>query len=98
MREIFDVKGMHCASCVARLTTALEEVAGVEEAQVNLATESAVLKVDPATFDARALESLAGFRLVPHGTEPRNELAALSRDMVLPIAAGAVVSVLSMGY
>ena len=32
------IEGMHCASCVSRIEKALAEVAGVEEASVNLAT------------------------------------------------------------
>ncbi len=35
------IKGMHCASCVANVEKALQAVAGVERASVNLATHSA---------------------------------------------------------
>ena len=35
------IEGMTCASCVARVERALKKVPGVEQATVNLATESA---------------------------------------------------------
>ena len=40
-RVTIPVKGMTCASCVSHVTRALEEVPGVAEASVNLATEKA---------------------------------------------------------
>jgi Cu+-exporting ATPase len=41
------VGGMHCASCVGRVETALTSVPGVRDARVNLATERASVVVDP---------------------------------------------------
>jgi len=64
-REVFAVRGMHCASCVARLERGLREVPGVLEAQVNLATEEALLSVDPARFDPGSVARAAGFDLAP---------------------------------
>ncbi|ADY27180.1 Heavy metal transport/detoxification protein (plasmid) [Deinococcus proteolyticus MRP] len=42
------VEGMTCAACVGRVERALQKVPGVEEAQVNLATEAANVHYDPA--------------------------------------------------
>ena len=42
----FPVEGMTCASCVNRITRFLGKVDGVEEANVNLATESATVRFD----------------------------------------------------
>jgi len=47
----FDVEGMTCASCVNRITRFLRQVDGVEDANVNLATESATVRFDPAATD-----------------------------------------------
>jgi len=44
----FPVEGMTCASCVNRITRYLGKVEGVEEANVNLAAESATIRFDPA--------------------------------------------------
>jgi len=60
----FDVEGMSCASCVNRITRFLVRVEGVEEASVNLATESAQVRFDPSRTDVAALAaaiSAAGY-------------------------------------
>ena len=60
----FPVEGMTCASCVNRIERYLRKVDGVEQADVNLATESASVRYDPgrAGLDdlARAVEA-AGY-------------------------------------
>lgn len=40
----FDVKGMHCPKCVARVTDALQGVEGVTAATVTLEDEKAVVE------------------------------------------------------
>src|SRR5262249_61590343 len=40
---------MHCAGCVARVEKVLRDLPGVQEAQVNLATETATLHYEPDT-------------------------------------------------
>ncbi len=42
----FPVEGMTCASCVNRITRFLNKVDGVDEANVNLASESATVRYD----------------------------------------------------
>ena len=51
----FGVTGMTCASCVRRIEKALGQVAGVETANVNLATEKAKVTFDPQQTDVAAL-------------------------------------------
>jgi Cu+-exporting ATPase len=41
-----NIRGMTCASCVARLEKSLSKVAGVDAASVNLATEKAQIRVN----------------------------------------------------
>ena len=43
----FNIKGMHCASCVNVLERSLKKVPGVSVANVNLATEQATVSFDP---------------------------------------------------
>ena len=49
--ETLKIEGMHCASCVSAVERSLKGVAGVGEANVNLATESALVRFDPVTVD-----------------------------------------------
>ena len=51
----FPIEGMTCASCVNRITRFLRKVDGVEEANVNLATESATVRYDGARVDVAGL-------------------------------------------
>jgi Cu+-exporting ATPase len=51
----FPVEGMTCASCVNRITRFLNKVEGVEEANVNLASESATVRYDTARIGVEDL-------------------------------------------
>ena len=50
------IEGMHCASCVSAVDKFLEQVPGVVEANVNLATEKATVTVIPGVAERRDLE------------------------------------------
>ena len=54
------VAGMTCAACVRRVETALKGGDGVEEAAVNLATDSATVTFDPSVSDVSKIENLIG--------------------------------------
>jgi len=55
------VRGMHCASCQARIERALGKMEGVDLAVVNLAAETLALTYDPAVVDIKAVaERVAG--------------------------------------
>lgn len=67
---LLPIEGMTCASCVQRVEKALTKVAGVHEANVNLATEQAHIRFDPAQADIqhlRAAVEKAGYKV---GTPP----------------------------
>lgn len=51
------IKGMTCASCVARIERALKAVPGVSSANVNLATEWATVDFTAGAVDGAALEA-----------------------------------------
>lgn len=46
VKKTFDVKGMHCASCVRVIERTLQKVKGVSSATVNLATNRATINYD----------------------------------------------------
>ncbi|WP_323144333.1 heavy metal translocating P-type ATPase [Massilia phyllosphaerae] len=73
----FDIRGMTCASCVARVEKALRGVPGVDDASVNLATEKA--RVQGAAIDVQAVLAAidrAGYEALvidqAHQAEPAN--------------------------
>ncbi|QQG44163.1 MAG: copper-translocating P-type ATPase [Candidatus Roizmanbacteria bacterium] len=47
IKKTFAIKGMHCASCVYVIESALKKVNGVSQANVNLAIEKATVTYDP---------------------------------------------------
>ncbi|MCG2594553.1 heavy metal translocating P-type ATPase [Ramlibacter sp. XY19] len=87
------VGGMTCASCVSRVERALKKVPGVQDATVNLATESARVVFAPSDdAEARIRRAVRNA-----GYEPRAVEAAATEDLSPwagfgPVAAGAVLS------
>jgi len=78
------IKGMHCASCVARIETGLQAVPGVLRASVNLATEQASVEALPTVRLeelTRAVEA-AGYTATPVAdAAPDREKAARDREI-----------------
>ena len=69
------IEGMHCASCVASVEKALSELEGVEEATVNLATETARVQYDSrrvTSDDFASAVDRAGYRVIH---QPKTEEA-----------------------
>ena len=63
---VFEVAGMTCASCVARVEKALSKVPGVASANVNLATEKATVAFLPGSVQVPQLKQAveaAGYEL-----------------------------------
>jgi Cu+-exporting ATPase len=90
----FAVRGMTCASCVARVEKALKKVPGVLDASVNLATEQA--SVRGAALDADAITAAvaqAGYEAAPVETgQPRPAPEARGLPSWWPVAAAAILS------
>ncbi|MBD9245779.1 MAG: hypothetical protein EGQ66_08230 [Coriobacteriaceae bacterium] len=55
MRETFDIQGMTCAACSARVQRAASDVPGVTEANVNLLKNSMELDFDGTDATAAAV-------------------------------------------
>jgi Cu+-exporting ATPase len=51
------IGGMHCASCARRVTDDLNKVEWVLDATVNVSTETALVSVIPALYDAKEIRS-----------------------------------------
>src|ERR1041385_834758 len=68
-----EIGGMTCASCVRRVEKALSKVDGVVAAEVNLATEVATVRFDPATVgldELSAAVARAGYTATPRREAP----------------------------
>ena len=99
---------MTCASCVRTVETALANVPGVESASVNLATETARVRLDPdrAGFD----QLVDAVRARGYGARRREEaedrelearraaLSKLRRRFVVAAVLGALAMVVSMSH
>jgi Cu+-exporting ATPase len=104
------ITGMTCASCVRRVEKALTKVPGAQEAIVNLATERAQVRYDPAAGNTEAFIAAvvkAGYEARPivAQDDQAKELAELReaeaqrlrRDFILALALSLPVFVLEMG-
>lgn len=93
------IGGMTCASCVGRVERALRKVSGVQDATVNLATESArITYTVPDGTDAAALQALVRRAVRNAGYEPRAADATDAPEDAspwagfLPVAVGLALS------
>ncbi|MFW1857467.1 heavy metal translocating P-type ATPase [Acinetobacter defluvii] len=100
------IEGMTCASCVARVEKALKKVEGVQQANVNLATEQAWIQADASVSSERLIQAVkkAGYdaKLVSDNkTEQQdkkaNELQELKRDLIISLVLALPVFILEMG-
>jgi len=104
MKLILPIKGMHCASCVARVEKALGDVPGVISAAVNLASEKATIEYIEGTglADFKKAVRDAGFE-AGSGTESledvtiaaNREIRGLRNRFILAAVLGVVIMVLS---
>ena len=77
------LEGMHCASCVARVETALRAVPGVVAAEVNLPESSARIRVVAGGVPADALRDAvanAGYGLVVEDVPAAAAEVAIARE------------------
>lgn len=106
----FPVTGMTCASCVAHVEKALRNTPGVQRADVNLATNMALVGYDPVTasdVQLRAAVRASGYDLIlgeeeraasDLEEEQRRQLAVLKRRLWGALALSAPLVIIGMGF
>jgi len=105
----FDIGGMTCASCSARVERALGKVPGVESAVVNLATEQATVAAQPGTDTATLVAAVekAGYTATPVSDErvaaPAAERTGMSKEarhviIAATLALPLVVPMIAMAF
>jgi Cu+-exporting ATPase len=93
-KSIFPVRGMTCASCVARVEAALKSVPGVVSASVNLASEKATVEYLEGTpvADLRRAVKDAGYELGGE-TETLEDVTEASRREIKNVRDRFIVAV-----
>lgn len=87
------IEGMTCASCVARVERALKKVPGVDQATVNLATESArVSMVSEPQAMARLLRAVRDAGYEPHEIDDTQSTAKSTGASFMPVGIGLLLS------
>jgi len=88
------ISGMHCASCVTSIESALKSFKGVKDAKVNYASEKATVEYDPVATDLAALEKVienTGYTVVkPKAAAGENTLKLKVVGMDNPHCVGTV--------
>lgn len=103
MKQIFRIRGMHCASCVQTIEKALKETPGVEQATVNLATEKATVTYQPekvAPYELVSAVLNVGYQALVEEeitmkdhekAERDSELRALRNKVIFSLVIGALI-------
>ncbi len=94
------IRGMSCASCVNNIEEALRGLKGVLSANVNFASEKAVVEYLPGVVDAAAIRQAvvdAGYEALAREEEGEDREkaahAAKVKDLRIKIAVGAILSI-----
>ncbi|MBQ7650124.1 MAG: cation-translocating P-type ATPase, partial [Victivallales bacterium] len=103
MERVYDVQGMHCAGCAARVEKKVSAVAGVESAKVNLVGHSLAVTGDASPDEIVAAVVSAGFKCAPMDTPKPDDAPGQNGDdkeilrrMVPSIAIWAMIFVLML--
>src|SRR6266487_2020736 len=85
-RTVLALEGMTCASCAMRIEKGLKKVPGVKDANVNLATEQAVVTYDPAQTNLEQIVQkveTVGYKATPHVATPLQPVSETSGAPVI---------------
>jgi len=108
MCTLYEVDGMSCASCAARLENLLNKEEGITDATVNFASKSAriVFKPDDKITNEKiySLAKDAGFSLMPqqsvfaHEIHYNNRISTLKKNTILAVVLALPVFIIGMFF
>ncbi|WP_234506575.1 MULTISPECIES: heavy metal translocating P-type ATPase [Thermus] len=99
-RSEIPVKGMTCASCVARVERAIRKLPGILSVSVNLATEKAFVEYLPDTVSLSRIRQAireAGYEPLAVEEEGKEEGATYRKDLLLALPFALLTLLLAMG-
>lgn len=76
VQRSFSIEGMSCASCAQSIEKAVNQLAGVDQANVNLATEKMMVQFDPTVLNSGEISAAveqAGFQAMEETTGNERE-------------------------
>ena len=94
------IRGMDCADCTRHVRKAIEDVPGVLSAEVLLASEKALVRLDPARADFQEIREAvarAGYLAESPEIRPQHSDAAARALTVFGLVSGAVLFVIVLG-
>ncbi len=103
IKKVYNIKGMHCASCVLSIEMGLKKVSGVKNAVVNLANEKATVEFDPTKVDDQKIISAisqVGYQAFiqeetteeqTEDQEKKEELKKLKTKVLISLILGALI-------
>ncbi len=95
-RTVLDLEGMTCASCAMRIEKGLKKVPGVKDANVNLATEQAVVTYDPTQTNLEQMVQkveAVGYKATPQVASSQSPVAAKAVSAVSETPGSLVISI-----
>src|SRR6266571_3444049 len=95
-RAVLDLEGMTCASCAMRIEKGLKKVPGVKDANVNLATEQAVVTYDPAQTNLEQMVQkveTVGYKATPPVATLQQPVAAKAVSAVSETPGSPVINI-----
>lgn len=109
MKQIFDVRGMSCATCAMQVEKAIKKLPGIEEASVNLASEKLTVIYDPdqvSTDEMIDKAGHAGYGLTPDAEdilanrrqEKEKELKLIRNKVLAAIILMLLLLYIAMGH
>jgi Cu+-exporting ATPase len=95
-RTVLALEGMTCASCAMRIEKGLKKIPGVKEANVNLATEQAVVTYDPAQTNLEHMVQkveAVGYKATPQVASSQQPVAAKAISAVSETPGSPVIGI-----